>query len=386
VVRRWETPAVVETVDDPTAAPPSTDLALHACDHAPLPEVVLPPPPPPPSPEQAAACARGREQAFLADCPRLSDYGLFVADDPTDPIDAGIPWALTTQLFSDYAQKYRVAFLPDGEAATYDPEDAFSFPVGTILAKTFAFAHDLRDLGAGQEVIETRLLIHRPGGWVGRPYIWRTNHAEADLALTGGSADVSGIHSDGSERSTHYSIPNSNQCVRCHVDGGPIGLKARLMNRDYDYGAGDENQLDHWSAVGALLGAPDPASAPRIPAFDDPADGTLEERAKGYLDINCAHCHSEVGAARNTGLYLIWDAPVDSYYGVCKTTVAAGSSATGGFEYDIVPGLPEQSVLPYRMAATDPQAAMPELARSVVHEEGLAVVEDWIAALPGGCP
>lgn len=375
---------IVNGGEDPAS---TEDPSAHVCEHPELGEVVIPDPPAPPAPEVAAACAGGRDQAFLADCPRLSDYGLFEGGNPRAPVAAGVPFDLTTPLFSDYARKYRVAYLPDGEAAAYDSSGAFDFPVGTILAKTFAIADDLRTPEAGDEVVETRLLIHRPGGWVGRPYIWRENKSDADLALVGGAREISWVHTDGEVRTTTYSIPNANQCVRCHVDGGPIGPKARLLNDDYPYEGGAENQLTHWTLAGVLSGAPaDPADAPRVPAFDDDLDGTLEERARGYLDVNCAHCHTLAGAAGSTGLWLDWGAPLDSAFGLCKMPVAAGQTATGGLTYDLVPGLPEDSILVYRMDSTNPLAAMPELGRSIVHDEGVALVAAWIETLGGVCP
>jgi len=39
----------------------------------------------------------------------------------------------------------------------------------------------------------------------------------------------------------------------------------------------------------------------------------------------------------------------------------------------------------YRMQQTDPAIAMPELGRSTVHAEGVALIHDWIAAMPGSC-
>jgi hypothetical protein len=38
------------------------------------------------------------------------------------------------------------------------------------------------------------------------------------------------------------------------------------------------------------------------------------------------------------------------------------------------------------MNSNDPKVAMPELGRSVVHQEGLALIEAWIRSLPGSCP
>jgi uncharacterized repeat protein (TIGR03806 family) len=344
--------------------------------------VVIPDPPAPPSPEEVAACTGGSPDAYLADCSELSGYGLFADDDPREPGPGGLPYDLTNPLFSDYAVKYRSVFLPDEATVPYDADSVLDFPVGTIIAKSFAFARDLTDAGKGEDLIETRLLIHRPEGWVGLPYIWRDNESEADLALIGGAQTVSWIHSDGMERSTTYRVPNANQCDRCHFEG-PIGPKVRLMNREFDYEGGPANQIDEWEVSGVLTGVPaDPGTWPRIPFPDDEGDGTLEERAKGYLETNCAHCHNEDGAARNTGLFFEWDRPLDSTYGVCKSPVAAGQEATGGNLYDIVPGAADQSIVVYRMDSIDPNVTMPELAKSLVHDEGVALVADWIDSLP----
>src|SRR5205823_172324 len=85
----------------------------------------------------------------------------------------------------------------------------------------------------------------------------------------------------------------------------PIGPTSRNLNREFAYAAGTENQLIHWSRQGALVGAPAPADAPRLPVWDDPSTGTLDSRARAWLEINCAHCHNPAGPARNSGLDLL---------------------------------------------------------------------------------
>lgn len=329
--------------------------------------------------------------ALEVDCPRLQDYRLFVdpSDPRRDPAGGGVPYDLTTPLFSDYAQKYRFVFLPPGIRATYRPDDPFDFPVGTVIAKTFSFAHDLRDLSQGEEIVETRLLIHRPLGWVGLPYIWSSDRTEARLAPAGGARNVTWIHTDGSQRETTYAIPSVAQCGVCHsrpdVPGAaPIGPKARLLNRDYAYASGTENQLDHWTAAGLLAGAPPASAAPRLPVWDDPADGTLEQRARAYLETNCAHCHSPSGEAGFTGFWLVHDQPLDSSYGVCRLSDFDGGGP--GLLYDLVPGDPDASIAILRMESIEEGVRMPELARSVVHEEGVALVRSWLRSLPAGCP
>jgi len=73
-----------------------------------------------------------------------------------------------------------------------------------------------------------------------------------------------------------------------------------------------------------------------------------------------------------------------SSYGVCKPPVAAGAGS-GGRQYNIVPGQPDESILVYRLESTEPDVRMPELGRSLVHEQGVALIRDWISNMPGDC-
>ena len=199
---------------------------------------------------------------------RLSQYGLFgAAAADLEPGPGVIPYDLNSSLFSDYADKYRFIKLPAGTCATYREDDAFEFPVGTVIAKTFAFPTDARDRTQGRRLIETRILKHEPEGWIGLPYIWNKAQTDAVLDVAGDTVDVNWVHTDGRPRSDNYIIPNANQCKGCHKNGEtvtPIGPKARHLNRDFAYSHGKENQLAYWSHVGALEGRS--VSGPGSPA------------------------------------------------------------------------------------------------------------------------
>src|SRR5262249_23502953 len=144
----------------------------------------------------------------------------------------------------------------------------------------------------------------------GLPFIWNAAQTDATLQITGDTPSLSWIAADGTPVTTTYLIPDVNQCKSCHADGtganmGTIGPQARHLNRGYAYADGSDNQLAHWSKLGILDGAPaSPSDAPRTPPYDDPNAGTLEARARGYLDVNCAHCHNPSGRAATSGLYL----------------------------------------------------------------------------------
>ena len=139
------------------------------------------------------------------------------------------------------------------------------------------------------------------------------------------------------------------------------------------------NQLQAWRRDGLLAGAPQNISeAPRVPRAYDASDGTLEARARAYLDVNCAHCHNPQGPAHTSGLDLRWSQHQPIAWGVGKRPVAAGRGSAG-FEFAIDPGHPERSILLYRLRSTDPGVMMPETGRQLVDDRGAALIEEWIA-------
>jgi uncharacterized repeat protein (TIGR03806 family) len=310
---------------------------------------------------------------------RLSEYGLFLDAAAQRPAPGVVGYELTQALFSDYALKQRFVYLPPGQAAVYNADETFAFPVGAVLIKTFAYPADFRRPDAALRLLETRLLIHKPGGWEGATYVWNAAQTEATLAIAGADFPATFLDAAGQSQNVDWHAPTKNQCKGCHsVDGQitPIGPKARFLNRP---GSDGMNQLAAWAASGRLIGAPSPDRAPRTPPFDD-ATSPLDARVRAYLDINCAHCHNPRGPANNSGLDLRGLQHDPAQWGVAKRPVAAGR-ASAGLEFAIDPGKPDRSILVYRLTSTDPGEMMPELGRGLVHKEGLALVRQWIAEM-----
>ncbi|MCI4566522.1 SO2930 family diheme c-type cytochrome [Lysobacter sp. CFH 32150] len=336
---------------------------------------------------------------------KLSDWHVVSADGKRLRLNTGVePYALNTALFSDYAHKLRTLWLPPGTKAQYARDEAFDFPVGTIISKTFYYpraegsdavlrvaeqsgeSREGLDLGK-MRLIETRLLVRRKEGWIALPYVWNAEQTEATLARAGDIVPLELREPGGDAQSIGYQVPDVNQCAGCHATDNstraiqPIGLRARHLNRD-DPWHPRENQLARMAKLGRLDGLP-ASDIPRNARFDD-AHASVEDRARAYLDVNCGHCHSAKGPADTSGLWL--DAPTRDpiRLGLCKPPVAAGQG-TGDHMFDIVPGRPNDSILVYRMDSLDPGAMMPEVGRATVHEEGVALIRDWIAAWLGNC-
>ncbi|MEM7656958.1 MAG: SO2930 family diheme c-type cytochrome, partial [Bacteroidota bacterium] len=285
--------------------------------------------------------------------------------------------------------KLRFVKLPDGEPVPFNDQEVLHFPVGTTIIKTFYFPNDARKPQKGRRLMETRLLIHEEAGWKALPYHWDEDQAEATLEVAGDVKEVKWVNEDGKKFKFDYVMPNMNQCKGCHSHQGklrPIGPSARQLNGDLAYADGTRNQLAHWHQQGMIANLPEQAAEiPRIAIWDDPTSGTLDERARAWLDINCAHCHNANGPASTSGLWLDIHETNPTTFGVYKNPVAAGRGA-GEHLYDIHPGKPEASILVYRMESEDPGVMMPELGRGLVHEEGVALIQEWISQMPASAP
>ena len=146
------------------------------------------------------------------------------------------------------------------------------------------------------------------------------------------------------------------------------------------YPDGPENQLARWTRLGLLEGAPKPSSVAATAAWTDPAL-LVADRARAYLDANCAHCHNPSGTANNSGLFLELEQTDPVARGIGKRPVAAGRGA-GDLEFNIIPGEPDSSIVIHRMESTEPGVMMPELGRSLVHAEAVALMRQYIAEMP----
>lgn len=314
---------------------------------------------------------------------KLSAYNLFAGNMADQkPAPGVLYYDLNSPLFSDYTTKYRFIKLPAGSTMKYvSKDDALEFPTGTIIAKTFAYLNDQRDPKAGQKLLETRVLVKGETSWQGVSYLWNESQSDATIKLTGTVLPSKWIHSDGSEKSNAYIVPNANQCKSCHGNNNnPLGPKPRNLDRDLAQDTGPANQLARWASQGVLQHLPVSMTNHAVPVWNHPSTGTLDQRARAWLDINCAHCHQPGGGAQQSGLDLRYTQVDPAKIGIMKMPIAAGRGS-GGKLYDIVPGKPEDSILVFRLESTEPGIMMPELPRRMVDVEGVALIKDWIQSM-----
>ncbi|MFM9075936.1 MAG: SO2930 family diheme c-type cytochrome [Bacteroidota bacterium] len=336
-----------------------------------------------------AACAEPRrKEVVLSEEPsaqqqpsawpqKLSDFGLFTGPlRNLTPADGVIPYTINAPLFSDYALKKRFIRIPQGKKANYHPAETLDFPIGTVIAKSFYYPADLRQPEQNLRILETRLLVLEETGWLALPYVWNEDQTDAELSIAGATLPASWTHTDGEVRNINYLVPGMNQCKNCHMRGDqvmPIGPSARQLNKEAD----GENQLVRLAAMGMLDGLPaDHQSIPRLAEWEAEKN-SVNDRARSWLEANCAHCHRSDAPGKTSGLHLLASETSAAKLGIGKAPIAAGKGS-GGLKFDVVPGHPEQSILVHRINSTDPGVMMPELGRTMVHREGVDLITRWI--------
>jgi uncharacterized repeat protein (TIGR03806 family) len=309
---------------------------------------------------------------------QLSAWHLFSDGPKQTPNGRVQPYDVISPLYSDYTHKRRFIWIPEDTVIDYDDATQWSFPVGSIVIKTFSYPADFRDLEGAEQLLETRLLVHEPGGWAAHTYVWNEDQTDAVREVAGDLISTSWIDLAGQPRTNEYIVPNTNECQDCHGEvpmQHPLGPRTRQLDRD--------GQLETLADLGWLDTEP---AAERETLVDPFGDAPESDRIRSYLDSNCGHCHTEGGTASESALLLSWgftDPETDdpSNWGVCKVPTSAGG-ATCGLTFDVVPGNPDASIMMCRLGSDDPEVRMPPLVSRVPHDEGLALIRQWIEGMP----
>jgi mono/diheme cytochrome c family protein len=152
------------------------------------------------------------------------------------------------------------------------------------------------------------------------------------------------------------------------------------MNCDFLYPGGvNDNQLRAWNHVGLFesrLDENDLGSHAKLAPADDNSR-SLEDRARSYLDANCAQCH------RPGGTVAYFDARYDTplaRQGLIDGQILINEGLDNARV--IAPNDRWRSVAFLRMSTLE-ALKMPPIAHQRLDSEGLGLVQRWIESLPG---
>jgi uncharacterized repeat protein (TIGR03806 family) len=313
--------------------------------------------------------------------PLLSETGVFTDTAKRIASPGLIPYDLNVAFWSDGADKLRFIAVPAGQIL-FSPSGEWRFPAGTVFVKNFDLPTDAANPRAMRR-LETRLLVRdSKGGVYGVVYKWRPDGSDADLLSASATESIRVKSADGEVHEQSWYYPSRQDCLTCHTAsaGGVLGVKTRQLNRAFAYPSGvTDNELRTWNHLGLFAPAfKDEAlhGFAALAAADDTAR-SLQDRARSYLDANCAQCHRPGGTVANfdarydTPLpkQALIDGPVLIDQGIDRPRVIS--------PHDI------WRSIAYMRVDTVGDIKMPPLARETIDQRGVRLLGEWINSLPG---
>jgi len=323
----------------------------------------------------------------------LSLTGCMDPSDTTKFNARAIPYEVNSPLWSDEADKSRAFVLPAGQKIHVDATTGrWTFPVGTVMIKNFIFDGKL---------VETRLFMSIDSAtWIGYGYAWNANQSDATVV---GIPRDNGVTFNTGQRTVTWNYPSRQDCMDCHnaVAGNTLGPSNEQM---YRVATGDTmNQFDKFQAMGLFDAPPVAPTASQVLVTpyrgqlgSPPASATLDQKARSYLQANCAHCH-QPNIVTSTGTTIMSPFPnFDLRYttalkdaNICNVMANKGLVPGSAATKILVPGQPMNSVMWVRMneppSEDDTSGRMPQIGTHVVDAMGLQLISDWITQMPP-CP
>lgn len=337
---------------------------------------------------------------------RLSETGIFESVVALSPAPGVVSYAINARQWSDSATAQRLVGIPGTASIRLYTEPkpiagsmfsrSLEFPTDGVLVKTLSLEMKTGD-APGSRPIETQLLHFNGRDWRGYTYEWNDEGTDAVLVAATGKmrtlvlADPS---QPGGQRRQTWRYPSRMECLRCHNpwSDNALAFNFRQLNRDVNFGGHTDNQIRIFRDIGLLEDAgasqsdgavaeqPPRKDPETLPRFVDPYDATadINQRARTYLHVNCAHCHRD-GGGGSAYVHLLYDLPLEA----ARALGVRPSQGTFSIHDAkiIAPGDPYRSVLYFRMAKLGP-GHMPYIGTSTVDPDGLDLIHNWIKQLP----
>jgi len=304
----------------------------------------------------------------------LSQTGLFKSTQKHSTAPGLIEYEINLPMFKDGASSRRYIGLPKNSRIRFRPThrkisllpdlrsrstlDKFELPQGSVLVKTYFL---------GETKVETQISLNDKGEWRFLNYRWHEDQKDAQLVKEEGENTLLKLKG---RKEIQWRFMGKNECSSCHTHLSSFAPGLTLSQI---------KNLDVFK--GADLFPKSFQPPPETPALSQPDDETksLEDRARDYLHVNCAHCHRQAGLGgranfqllawlKTEDLKLINEKPLVGIPGVSPEKVKL-----------ISPGKPEHSDIYRRISS--PAGRMPLIGTSTIDYQGAELIKKWIKSL-----
>ncbi|WP_228710725.1 starch-binding protein [Saccharobesus litoralis] len=221
---------------------------------------------------------------------KLSATGLFAELSSQTAVHGVLEYDVNSDGWFDGLKARHFVAIPNASQIEFNADDVWNLPVGSVLVKHL----DLPTSASQSRPYETSVLFKQDSGnWAAANYKWNVQGTDADL-ITQASDEVVSQFYNGAVSNIQRRIRSGAECTSCHLGTGskePLSIATDQLNGDFNYQGLVANQLDVFNQIG--LFSSNIAAANSLAAMPDPEDNSadLNQRARAYLDTNCAHCH-----------------------------------------------------------------------------------------------
>ena len=324
---------------------------------------------------------------------KLSATGLFESTTEHKVASGFLPYEVNLPVYWDGAKAERFMAIPEEEiiiqslpAGLHENDEAairstagldrWRVPTQSVLMQT---------LSLDDRRVETQVSIKDGGEWRYLSYRWNEKQTDADLVSEHGEE----VELELSGGKQNWRFPARSECLTCHTQRGMfvLGLTFAQLNRDNDYdnhGGETMNQLDAMRDLYSYVNnrkIPEPETLPVMPQPSDESV-SLEDRARAYLHVNCAHCHRETGLGGRASFELLnWLA--NERTGLINGRPLVGLPGIQANEARLVaPGDPDRSEIFRRMTSVT-VGKMPLLGNhNTIDKSGVELIRRWIESIP----